>query len=407
MSVPNSIDPDPTAPTGNDSSGTTPPGSGPLSGRFYVVLVAVCAVCALATVIGWFYDIPLFCGVVLAAGLLWVTSRRAAVTAAVMLLPIGLLCSSYDSQGCSAWWRGKTVVAQALGDLPFIGWSDLVSAAASPCYGIVSTHPDVDSTFSKVGEKSVNGRELEQFQTDLGRFWIAAPGRFLLSFLTWKMTIQHSYEHGPVRIEQGDIVIDCGAHVGVFTKYALSRGARRVMAIEPEPTNIACLEENLADEIASGRVTLLRAGVWDVKDEPAFVVSSNSAGHNVAPEGRDEAEPDVIRISVFPLDELVRELSLDHVDFIKMDIEGAETRALRGAEATLRRFRPRVAVCTYHGEQDARDVAEIIRAVEPSYHVSGRDIETQFFRVRPKVLYFHAEGSADNTLPQESTDDQS
>ncbi len=109
-----------------------------------------------------------------------------------------------------------------------------------------------------------------------------------------------------------------------------------------------------------------------------------------------------MRIAVSPLDALVRELSLDRVDFIKMDIEGSEARALKGAEATLRRFRPRLAVCTYHGEQDPRDVPDIIRAVDPSYQVTGRDVETQFYRVRPKVLYFHAEGSATRTPPAPS-----
>ena len=390
MSVPKSADP------------SAPATASTLSGRFYVVLVAVFAVCALAAEMDWVHDIPLLCGLIVSAGFLWTAHRRAALVTAVILLPIGLFCSSYDVRGCSAWWRGRMLAAKASGDLPYVDWSSVASAASSGCYSIASTHPAVAATMSRLDERSVNGHTLELFETELGKFWIAAPGYSLLSFLTWEMAIQRTYEHGPVRVEPGDIVVDCGAHVGVFTKYALSRGASRVIAIEPEPTNIACIEENLAEEIANGRVTLLKKGVWDVEDELAFEVSTNSAGHHVVHGDPRGGEPGIMRIAVSPLDALVRELSLDRVDFIKMDIEGSEARALKGAEATLRRFRPRLAVCTYHGEQDPRDVPDIIRAVDPSYQVTGRDVETQFYRVRPKVLYFHAEGSATRTPPAPS-----
>ncbi len=355
----------------------------------------------------WVYDIPLLCGLILFAGFVWTAHRRAALVTAVTLLPIGLFCSSYDIRGCSAWWRAQILVAKATGNLPYVDWSGVVSTASSGCYSIASTHPAVAATMSQLGERSVNGRSLELFQTQLGKFWIAAPGYPLLSFLTWEMAIQRTYEHGPVRIEPGDIVVDCGAHVGVFTKYALSRGASRVIAIEPEPTNIACLKENLAEEIASGRVTLLQRGVWDVNDELRFEVSTNSAGHHVAGGDASEGDLGIIRIPVSPLDELVSELSLDRVDFIKMDIEGSEARALRGAEATLREFRPRLAICSYHGEHDSRDLPDIVRTMEESYQVSGREVETQFYRVRPKVLYFHSEGSPKKTAPAASPHDAS
>jgi hypothetical protein len=47
---------------------------------------------------------------------------------------------------------------------------------------------------------------------------------------------------------------------------------------------------------------------------------------------------------------------LDRIDFIKLDIEGAELQALKGAEQTLRRHRPRLVIALYH---DARDWADI------------------------------------------------
>ncbi len=48
------------------------------------------------------------------------------------------------------------------------------------------------------------------------------------------------------------------------------------------------------------------------------------------------------------LDDLVAEAELDRVDFLKMDIEGAEPAALRGARTTLERWRPKLARAAYH-----------------------------------------------------------
>jgi FkbM family methyltransferase len=64
-------------------------------------------------------------------------------------------------------------------------------------------------------------------------------------------------------VRPGDIVIDCGAHVGVFTHTALARGASQVVAVEPEPSNLECLRRNFATEIATGRVIVVGVGVWD------------------------------------------------------------------------------------------------------------------------------------------------
>jgi FkbM family methyltransferase len=70
---------------------------------------------------------------------------------------------------------------------------------------------------------------------------------------------------GP-RVRQGDIVLDAGANVGVFTRKALWAGAAKVIAIEPGPENLECLRRNFAAEIADGRVVLYPKGIWDKDD---------------------------------------------------------------------------------------------------------------------------------------------
>ena len=67
-------------------------------------------------------------------------------------------------------------------------------------------------------------------------------------------------------VRKGDIVLDCGANLGTFTRTALDRGAKTVVAIEPAPENLECIRRSFKDEIASGRVILYPKGVWDKDD---------------------------------------------------------------------------------------------------------------------------------------------
>jgi hypothetical protein len=55
------------------------------------------------------------------------------------------------------------------------------------------------------------------------------------------------------------------------------------------------------------------------------------------------------------------------VDFIKLDIEGAEEQALRGAEQTIRKMRPKMAVCLYHSPDDFVRLPRLLDEYCPNY----------------------------------------
>ena len=61
-------------------------------------------------------------------------------------------------------------------------------------------------------------------------------------------------------VRPGDVVLDCGANIGVFVRESLDAGAKTVVAIEPAPENIECLRRNFKDEIAAGRVIVYPEG---------------------------------------------------------------------------------------------------------------------------------------------------
>lgn len=331
------------------------------------------------------HDTPLLVLLVGALGLPWSSRGGAALPLAGVMIAGGLFWSSQDASHCSAWWRGKIVAAKMTGDLPHVPWNDIRRVTLSDCYGFWRPHPRIAAGVVKIDEKRLGNHHLELFETDLGRFWIAAPGRDVLTFLLWEMTFQRDYDGGGVRIQPGDTVIDCGAHVGVFTRYALRQGAGQVVAIEPEPGNIASLEANFAEEIASGKVTLVKAGVWDKKTRLPLGRTPNSATFTFVdvPEAARGEELLVLR-----LDEIVEQLQLESVDFVKMDIEGAERRALSGAAGVLREFKPRMAICSYHQPGDADVIPQIVRQARPDYQFQGKDVAVRGSRVATKVLFF-------------------
>jgi hypothetical protein len=95
------------------------------------------------------------------------------------------------------------------------------------------------------------------------------------------------------------------------------------------------------------------------------------------------------KVPLTTIDKLVAELKLDRVDFIKMDIEGAEVEAVRGGRATIARFRPRMALSVYHEPDDPVEVPKAVRDAWNGYRVECGTCLEAGWHVRPEVLFFH------------------
>jgi len=139
------------------------------------------------------------------------------------------------------------------------------------------------------------------------------------------------------------VILDAGANIGLFSLYALSTGTASVIAFEPSPANARCLLENLDEYRKAGRLTLVPQGVWSEEAKLRFSTknTNNPGSHHLSANGD-------IEVSVTSIDRAVRELGITHLDYIKMDVEGAELHALDGAKETIGRFRPRLCVATEH-----------------------------------------------------------
>jgi FkbM family methyltransferase len=162
-------------------------------------------------------------------------------------------------------------------------------------------------------------------------------------------------------LPKGGTVLDAGANIGCFSRYAFQNGAGRVIAFEPAPLTARCLRENVPQS------EVINAGVWHEETTLSFTtaVASNPGANHICAPGEGN-----ITVPVVTIDQTVETLKCSRVDYIKMDIEGAEVNALRGASETIRRFKPELAIATEHTEDliaNATAVIETIQRIHPAY----------------------------------------
>ena len=220
------------------------------------------------------------------------------------------------------------------------------------------------------------------WETPGGKYWIPTASG---DAVTYDLGEQKRNIYG-TRIRRGDIVLDAGANVGVFTRKALWAGAAKVIAIEPAPENLECLRRNFAAEIADGRVVVYPKGVWDKDDVLKLQIDPNNSAEDSF--FRKFQGGHFIEVPLTTIDKMVAELGLPKVDFIKMDIEGAEQKAVVGARNTIARFRPRMALCIYHVQDDPRMVPKLVHDAVSDYKVSKTCL-CQSDRIQPEVAFFY------------------
>jgi len=228
---------------------------------------------------------------------------------------------------------------------------------------------------------------LELWDTPKGPFWIPKGNRFVLPFNLAEME-RHIYGEGEHFIHPGDVVLDCGASDGDFTREALRAGAAKVISIEVSPSSAECIRRNLEAEIAAGKVIVYPKGVWDKEDRMTLEVDDTNFAANTVVLRPRNAHP-TVEVPLTTIDRIVAELGLPRVDFIKMDIEGAEIRALNGARETLNRFKPRLAITAEHNPDDERDIPNAVRSLRPDYRTECGQCLVHEGRIRADVLYFY------------------
>ena len=109
------------------------------------------------------------------------------------------------------------------------------------------------------------------------------------------------------------------------------------------------------------RIELVEKALWSSADENLYIVDNGPASFVTM----EEPENYSLRIHTMSIDKLVEEKKLPKVDFIKLDIEGAEPDCLKGAAETIKKFRPKLAICIYHDLEHFVSIPKYIKGLVP------------------------------------------
>lgn len=159
--------------------------------------------------------------------------------------------------------------------------------------------------------------------------WPGYPDRFVLrggqgDLRTFVHVIATSGYEFPSALPEPSVIVDAGANIGLASAWFAARFPRaRIVAIEPDPENFSLLAENVK---AFPNVMPIRAALWT---QPGFVSLVDPGGGGWALRVQGELDEAVVansptHVPCVDMVSLMRMYNYDHVDILKVDIEGSE-----------------------------------------------------------------------------------
>lgn len=192
-------------------------------------------------------------------------------------------------------------------------------------------------------------------------FCAAIKGRLTGKISDYRFAPEPQYFLHDFLPNTGDIVIDGGAYDGATT-FDFAKCGAKVFAFEMDAINYKNCVERL-EQFGNENITLENLGLSDKEGEENY--SSWGTGSRKNSGGNLTAK-------FIDLDTYVARKNLPRVDYIKLDIEGAELDMLRGAAKTITRCKPKMAVSAYHKPEDLFTLATYIKSLRPDYKFEFR-----------------------------------
>jgi FkbM family methyltransferase len=240
--------------------------------------------------------------------------------------------------------------------LPFF-WADLPSKTCEH-------KEDIRAVFSLWSDDFSRNEYLAQLQW---RVW----GNF--DFLAPPVPQESYFPDDLFSLLADEQFMDCGAYDGITIQRFLSRQPAftgRVLAVEPDPANYARLQTYISnlDSRLRAKIAAFTYAVGQTRGKVRFDATGDM--------GATISNAGTVEVDCLPLDDLFAQEDFLST-YIKMDIEGAELDALRGAQNTIRSQSPILAICSYHRYDDLWRIPAYIHSLYPDYSLFLRPHEIE------------------------------
>lgn len=172
---------------------------------------------------------------------------------------------------------------------------------------------------------------------------------------------QYRYKN-KVMVEKDDYIIDGGGCYGDTALYFsyLSGEKGRVFSFEFVENNIEIFNTNLKlNTQLKDRIKLIENPLYNISNADLFISDEG-------PSSRINKDGNNIYKSI-SIDDFVISNNIEKIDFIKLDIEGAELDALKGAKETIVKYKPKLAICLYHQNSDFYNIPVYLKSIVPEY----------------------------------------
>jgi len=166
-----------------------------------------------------------------------------------------------------------------------------------------------------------------------------------------------------VYIKDGDNVLDAGGCYGDTALHFASQTSGKIYTFEFIKENIEVFHMNMElNPKYKDRITLVERPLGNTSGEKLYAVF-NGPGTSIL----DHKVEGALEYSSITIDDFVKENNFERIDFMKFDIEGSEENALKGASETIRKFKPKLAICGYHKKDDLVVLPKLMKKLVPEY----------------------------------------
>lgn len=176
------------------------------------------------------------------------------------------------------------------------------------------------------------------------------------------------FPEGLIQLVDSDVIVDVGAYSGDTIKDIIKRTNgifKKAYCMEPDKNCLYKLKTFLEENNVKN-VQIIPKGAWNKREKVQFLIESFEEGSKIL--NFDECihqDNNIYEIETEKIDNIIS----SQVTLIKMDIEGAELKALIGAKNTIKKYKPKLAISVYHKIEDFIEISQYIMKLNPNYRL--------------------------------------
>jgi FkbM family methyltransferase len=184
----------------------------------------------------------------------------------------------------------------------------------------------------------------------------------------------HFYQKEHTHISDGEILLDIGTAEGLFPLTVADK-CSKIILVEPNPHFYKALQKTFAK--FADKVQIIHSAVGNKRG------SINMQGESLSGTVMEAAATNNT-ILLDKIDSLIS--ASQKITYLKADIEGFEEEMLKGAEQTIKRNKPKIAITSYHLQNNAKEIIRLVKSFVPeyNYYVKGIHHDTG----KPVMIHF-------------------